>query len=320
MIIPHKLPKNGTIGIITTSSSINHSFLSGAIEYYKELGYTIVLSPSITDLQDTILSSSSAKARANEINNMFANNEIDAIISARGGYGAQEILPHLDYNLIAKNPKPFIGFSDVTAVLNAITTRTGLITFLGPTFEFDMKDQADLTSAEFMIEMISKPRKSIRLALSGSNAFVRRLGKPGDAYGTLYGGNLTLISRLVGTPYALPMKSDIIIAIEDISEGVISVDSMLQHLDMSTLITKNTPLLIGEFTNIQSETGSSRTPEDGDPSINVALVERYGAHSAPMLVGLPFSHGKYNLTLPIGAKIKISYNEFSAFTTDYVVK
>ncbi len=321
MILPYKLPKKGTIGVVTTSSPVNSEFLHDAINYYEGLGYTIVLGESVTNLNDRILASSSPEMRANEINAMFANDKIDAIMSARGGYGAQAILPYLNYDLIARNPKPFVGFSDVTAVLNAITRMTGMVTFLGPTFEFDINSEPDKIGAEFMLELISNPRKSVVLQLPKSNAFVRRMGKPENAFGILYGGNLTLISRLTGTKFSVPSSSDTVIALEDVGEGVIAVDSMLQHLEMANVISETTPLIFGDFTHINSEANSgNRKPEDGDPSINNAIVNRCRKHDAPILVGLPFSHGMYNLTLPIGGEVMVSYDNFILSTIGPVVR
>ena len=128
MIKPTALKPNTTIGILSPSSWMNESDLKLAITVFEEKGYHLVLGESVFLKYHTY--SGTPEQRANDINGMFANPNIDAIICARGGYGANRVLPLLNYNLIKENPKIFIGYSDVTAFLTSITQKTGLVTWM----------------------------------------------------------------------------------------------------------------------------------------------------------------------------------------------
>ena len=130
MIKPNALKSHATIGIVSPSSWINESDLKTAVSAFEEKGYNIVLGESVFLKKDTY--AGTPEQRANDMNGMFANPKIDAIICARGGYGANRVLPLLDYELIMTNPKIFMGYSDITAFLTSITQKTNLITFHGP--------------------------------------------------------------------------------------------------------------------------------------------------------------------------------------------
>ena len=130
MIKPTALKPNATIGILSPSSWMNESDLKLAIAVFEEKGYHLVLGESVFLKDHTF--AGTPEQRANDINNMFANPDIDAIICARGGYGANRVLPLLDYNLIQANPKIFMGYSDITAFLTSITQKQDLLLFMVP--------------------------------------------------------------------------------------------------------------------------------------------------------------------------------------------
>ena len=130
MIKPQALQKNSTIGILSPSYWLDREILTITSKYFTDLGYRLKFGKS-NELKWGPFAGL-PEQRADDIHEMFANSDIDAIFCARGGYGANRVLPLLDYNLIKENPKIFIGYSDITAMLISITQKTSLITFHGP--------------------------------------------------------------------------------------------------------------------------------------------------------------------------------------------
>src|SRR5919199_5760110 len=124
------LPEGGTIGVAAASSPFeNRSEIDRGIRWYEQRGYRVKLAPGIYERDDYV--AGDARARAADVTALFADEEVDVVQMLRGGYGASQVVPHLDYDVIAANPKPFVGYSDVTALHVAIRQRTRLITFYG---------------------------------------------------------------------------------------------------------------------------------------------------------------------------------------------
>src|SRR5213596_813891 len=131
LIKPPPLPGGGTIGVAAASSPFeNRSEIDRGVRWYEERGYRVKLAPGVHARDDYV--AGDAQARANDVTALFADDEVDVVQALRGGYGASQVVPLLDYDVIADNPKPFVGFSDITAPHVAIRQRTGLVTFYGP--------------------------------------------------------------------------------------------------------------------------------------------------------------------------------------------
>src|SRR5919112_53698 len=123
VIKPAPLPEGGTIGVAAASSPFeNRSEIDRGIRWYEERGYRVKLAPGVHARDDYV--AGDAQARADDVTSLFADDEVDVVQMLRGGYGASQVVPHLDYDVIAANPKPFVGYSDVTALHVAIRQRT----------------------------------------------------------------------------------------------------------------------------------------------------------------------------------------------------
>ena len=227
----------------------------------------------------------SDKERLNDLEAMFADREIGAIICARGGYGTLRLVDKIDYNLIRKNPKPFVGYSDITALLMAIHKRTGLITFHGSMVKDSFEGKSrNLASA---LDLISS---SGQLAVSLEKGVVLRSGR---AEGALFGGNLSIISRLIGTSY-LPSLKGALLFLEERGESTYRIDRMLTHLKLSGLLNEVGGVIAGDFT------------ECGDmASVSDLLLESMGDLDIPVVTGMPVGHGAVNGTVPIGLRATI---------------
>ena len=242
--------------------------------------------------------------RANDINNMFANPDIDAIICARGGYGSNRVLPLLDYNLIQANPKIFMGFSDITGFLTSITQKTGLITFHGPMLSTFKKG---IVNYNFdLMENILAGSESVTIqSPSGLPACIL---KPGKAKGPLWGGNMCLLINRLGTPDQLNTAGAILF-IEDIDEYLYAFDRMLVHMKKAGMFENIKGLIIGELVDMK---------DYDDPfgkSTDEIVMDVCGDLDIPIISNFPCGHGIYQATLPISIPVQLDANSDSPSLT-----
>ena len=222
--------------------------------------------------------------RLEDINSAFASDEIDAVWCVRGGYGSMRLLADIDYTALRRHRKPVIGFSDVTALHSAVHRNCGLVTFHGPTA------RAALTpfSRDSLLAALVDQRDSCGIA---QNARVLR---PGRARGRIVGGNLALITALLGTPFA-PNFEGAILVVEDIGEALYRIDRMLRHLILAGCLQQCVALVAGDFRPPREEvTTENRTLDD-------VLGEAAARAGIPCLAGAPFGHIADQWTIPLGA-------------------
>ncbi len=218
--------------------------------------------------------------RLQDLEAMFEDRDVGAIICARGGYGTLRLIDKIDYAVIRKNPKPFVGYSDITALLMAIHKKTGLITFHGSMVKDSFEGKSrNLASA---LDLVSASgQHGVRL----ENGEILRSGR---AQGPLFGGNLSIISRLIGTSY-LPSLKGALLFMEERGESLYRIDRMLTHLKLSGLLNDAGAIMAGDFT------------ECGDiASVRDLLHESTGDLDIPVVTGMPVGHGAVNGAVPIG--------------------
>jgi muramoyltetrapeptide carboxypeptidase len=220
------------------------------------------------------------RTRAEEMNRFFADPDIKAVICARGGYGALRILKHLDFSILAKNPKIILGFSDISALLCAVLRQSRIGVFHGPTV--CQMGKMDFTSRIF-----------IQDALMGDSPYLIEardsiIFKAGKAQGPVLGGNLTTICHLLSTGY-LPDFKGCVLLLEDVGEAPYRLDRMLTQLRMSGRLDHLAGIALGDFTRC------------GDPNeVYRVLGDRLGGLNIPVIAGFPVGHGPTNLTVPLG--------------------
>jgi muramoyltetrapeptide carboxypeptidase len=220
--------------------------------------------------------------RAQLVNQLFADNSVDAIICARGGYGSLRILPLLDYDVIAKNPKVFIGFSDITALLIVLFARCGLVTFHGPVVT-SLADAHELTVSSLFQTITSDGKLEIEVP-NGITI------SPGTGSGILAGGNLATLCHLVGTPYA-PDFTKKILFLEDRAEAPYKIDRMLMQMKHADCFEGIAGIVLGSF-------------EECGPVEDILTIIKdvLGDFQVPILAGLTAGHGQFNFTLPMGVE------------------
>jgi muramoyltetrapeptide carboxypeptidase len=240
------------------------------------------------------------EARAADVNAMFADRSVRAIFAARGGWGSARILPLLDWTVIAANPKLLIGFSDITALHLAIAARGGFPTIHAPNAEANW---GPLSSGTFRnlafdagLPFYQASAAADPLAAYGSSS-VQTL-RPGRATGRLIGGNLTVLSTLMGTPY-LPNFDGAILFLEDVEEPVYSVDRMLTQLMLSGLFRRVAGVVFGRCSRCAGGTpGSSFTLLD-------VMTRHLRPLGVPVFAGAMIGHIANQLSLPVGVRAEI---------------
>lgn len=242
----------------------------------------------------------SVAERIADLHDMFRNPEVKAVFCIRGGFGSAHLLDSIDYELIARNPKIFLGYSDITAMHLAIHRRTSLITFHGPVVlsRYTSYTQQHFRRALFETKplgVLGNPPDSDPLRPEHTVRTIR----PGRARGPLVGGNLTLISTTLGTPYEIDTRGKIVF-IEDVDEQPYSIDRMLTHLKLAGKLDQAAGIVFGECTDCK--------PRDYKPSFNSTfslgeILDRIlGKLSIPVFSGLTFGHTDDQLTLPLGVQ------------------
>jgi len=295
MIKSPQLKPGATIGIVSPSYHINEDVYKQTMQIFIERGFNIIEGKSVR-LTNNLFSGTPAE-RAQDIMDMFTNSAVDAIVCARGGYGANRVLPLLDYDIIQQNPKIFMGYSDITAYLNSITQKTGLVTFQGPML-VTYKNGFIEYNFSYFLKTLSGDSP---IAILPPEDLRPRILKNGKAKGPLWGGNLCLLVNRLGTPGQLNTKGTILF-IEDIGEQHYRFDRMMVHMQNAGMFDNINGLIIGELVDF----------EDTDPSFGKStdeiVMDICGDMDIPIITNFPCGHGKYQATLPISIPVELNAN------------
>lgn len=298
-LLPMPLNKGDTVGLVSPSSATDDSFnLQLAREAMEALGFRVKVGAHFAARRGHLAGTD--VERAGDLNAMFADTSVKAIICTRGGSGAARLLPLLDYDAIRRNPKVLLGYSDITALHNAIHAKTGLVTFHGPigsgswnAFNVD-QFQRVLLNRE-LVEFRNKvdagdelvPRRNRTITITG-----------GKARGELVGGNLTVLTALAGSPY-LPDFSGKILFLEDVSEAPYRVDRMFSTLKLMGALDKVAGVIFGECTDCN--------PGDGYGSLTLEQI--FDDHIRPLKVpayrGAMIGHIREQFIVPVGGVVEL---------------
>ncbi|HEY4307403.1 MAG TPA: LD-carboxypeptidase [Gemmatimonadaceae bacterium] len=281
---PTPLSAGARIGLVSPSGPLRDATdLEQAIANVRVFGWEPVVGNYVLE-RDGYLAGSDEQ-RVADLNRFARDESIDAIWCLRGGYGAMRLLDAIDYDALAKRPRAIIGYSDITALHAAIGQCANMITFHGPTARGEL---TTLTRDSFA-RALSPTNDSKMLARGGMTTLAG-----GSATGRLVGGNLALVSGLVGTPYAWELDGAILV-LEDVSEQVYRLDRMLTQLRLTGALARVAGIAFGNFTDI---------PEDAtnvDRSLDRVLREIAESTGVPCVMNFPIGHLPDHVTLPLGA-------------------
>ncbi len=288
LIYPRGLAPGDTIGV-TAPASPPESWeeIGQAFERLTQLGYHIRESKHL-HARDGYLAGTDAE-RAGDLHDLFVDPEVKAIFALRGGYGSCRLLPRLDFELIRAHAKPFIGYSDITALHLAIFARAAMVTFHGANIREALEP---FNAAAFAAAL--GPDTGKRMLFSGGETVVT-----GTARGRLLGGNMTCLLRLLATPYA-PDFDGAILFLEDIGEKAYRIDGMFTHLRLAGVLDRIVGLVLGRF--------SHDVPEERT-RIEECLRREARAIGKPCLMGAPIGHFPEQIVVPIGIEGTLQADE-----------
>lgn len=304
LIKPARLREGATVALIAPSSPPAALKLEKGIANLTQFGFKILEGKSLR-ANKGYLAGTDAERLA-DLHWAFQNPEIEAVWCIRGGYGAGRLLPELDFDLIRRNPKPLIGYSDVTALHIAIHQRTGLVTFHGPVAASEYPEDTLNHFKSVLMQSaapyeIAAPAQGIEFEPPEYHPFVIT---PGQATGGLTGGNLALLSSLAGTAFA-PIFKKKIVFIEDVGEQPYRLDRMLTQLLQATDLSQAAGIALGVFNDCQ--------PKKDSPSLSLpdALRDRLGGLGIPVVYGIPFGHVDHQATIPYGIAARLDADRMS---------
>ena len=299
IIKPKRLKAGDTLGVIAPASALSEKVVLRAVENLTSLGFKVKLGKYVRE-QNGYLAGTDEQRLA-DLHWAFSDPEVDAVWCIRGGYGVTRILPKIDFKLIKRNPKIFIGYSDITALHVAIHQKTGLVTFHGPV---GTSDYTEFTKPNVW-NLLTNPTPQYKLVHSeenqknASNLFKSEVITAGKCRGALIGGNLSLLSAMDGTPFALGDLKGKILFMEDIDERPYRVDRMLTQMLQSHDLSKLAGIALGIFE------GCNPKPEENSMSLVACLKDRLGNLGIPVIYGLSFGHISNQYTLPVGIQAEM---------------
>lgn len=236
-------------------------------------------------------------ARLADLHAAFADPAVGAVWCLQGGFGSWRVLDQIDYGLLRRHAKPFIGYSDVTALHLAIQRYAGFVTFHGPMLAQDLLAGRQAPTEQALLDMVSGRLGAGSWIVAPPQARLATLAS-GVATGRLIGGNLALLAALTGTRYAIDAR-DGILFFEDVNEALPRVDRMLAQLRRAGAFDGVRGVLVGSFTRLLG------VPGDGEAALYPLVREHFQARGIPVLAGWPSGHGDPNLTLPLGARVTL---------------
>lgn len=296
-MIARKIKIGSTIGIISPASPENPENIKFGIDFLKSLGFNIKEGKHIYDTWGFLAGSDND--RACDLMSMFMDDEVDMILCLRGGYGTMRILPLIDFDMIKAHPKIFAGFSDITTILNSIYQRCNLITFHSPMCTSNFEDKITLES---FITTLTKG--DLPYSIKNPEGMELTFSNIGNAAGQLVGGNLSLICSTLGTPYEIKTDGNILF-IEDVGVDPYEIDRMLTQLLLSDKLQVCNGIVFGQFTNCELK------HYERSLTIDEIIEDRILSLGIPTFLNVAAGHSYPRLTLPIGAKINLNFENSS---------
>lgn len=301
LLKPPRLQPGAVVGIVSPAGA---TFVREDVEVVRDavrgLGLVPRLAPHLLDRYGYLAGQD--RDRAADINQFFADKQVAAILPIRGGWGASRILPYLDYELIRKNPKIIIGFSDITSLILGITARTNLVTFHGPNGLSSWKPEQTeyfrrvlFAGESVQFHNWKDPDDADRLM---QVKYRIQTINPGRVRGRLIGGNLSVLSAIVGSPY-LPDMQGAILFLEDTNENIYRLDRLITQLKLAGILDKLAGFIFGQCP------GCLPDADYGSLTLEEVIRERIQPLGIPAWSGAAIGHIDPILTLPIGLEVEI---------------
>jgi len=287
---PAPLQHGDTIGVVAPSYAPYGAWLLRGAKAMEEAGYNVIFEAEVE--RERRFHQREDEQRAESLMKMWSNPDVKAVIAATGGYGAVRVIPYLDPGVFRRNPKAFVGYSDITALHLWLMRQAHLRVFHGPTLDDLAPGGSDPTVAG-LLSALTEPRPAMKLTGSGIRA-VRR----GRATGRLTGGNLSLVQQTIGTPYEIDTRGSILF-LEETRDPMSFVDERLVHLRSAGLLRDVKGIVFGHLS-------IDRCEEDEFEDFLLDLLPDF---DGPILMDFPAGHEAPNLTLPLGTEVELVSEE-----------
>lgn len=285
LIKPNRLQIGDKVGILSPAGAVKDGQLDAMVTALEELG----LIPEIhqQNYQDIGYLAGDDETRLQALHDFFIDDKIKAIFCVRGGYGVSRLLTKIDYDLIRKNPKILVGMSDITVLQSAILAKAGLETYHGPVASHFLGEKRDF-AIENLRKILFNDEKKIELVENIQLNDFRVSGK-------LVGGNLTILSHLIGTEYSYDYKNSILL-LEDVGVFHYAFDRMMIQLKLAGVFDNVKAIVVGELQDRNNDI-FAYSFED--------VLKQHIPKNIPVIQNAKFSHQEHHLTLPIGREVTL---------------
>jgi muramoyltetrapeptide carboxypeptidase len=269
------------------------------VAWWESRGYRVKLAENIYARHGYV--AGSAERRAADLMSLFADPEVDVVHALHGGFGSTQLIPHLDFDLIAANPKPFVGASDVTVLHTAIRRRSGLVTFYGPGLTKINRADTPTFNQESLLRAVTSTDPLGEVPRNPDDPYVRTL-VGGSASGEIVGGALWVLCQTIGTPWQVDLEGRIFL-VEEIGEAPWRMDALLTHLTQAGVLDGVAGVVVSEL--VDCDWSEQRPELPRTLSLEDVLELHFEALGLPAVYGLPIGHGKHLFTTPFGARASL---------------
>ena len=294
MIKPILLKSGDRVAVITPASPYEQKALEDGVKALQSLGLEVEV-PDLSKASKSPLGylAASDEERVEQIHQAFSDKNIKAIFCARGGYGSMRLVDQLKLEIISQNPKIFVGYSDLTALLNFLTVQYSLITFHGPVVAKDLHSSQKPQTLEGLRKVLMEPTPlgeiDPRTIMHQEPITIH----PGIGKGILVGGNLTMVAATLGTDFELNTDGKILF-LEDCGERLYRLDRLFYQLKLAGKFDKVSGILLGEFVDCETLK---------DQTVVEVIRDVFKDNSIPILYGFPAGHCQEKVTLPLGVRV-----------------
>jgi muramoyltetrapeptide carboxypeptidase len=297
-IKPERLRKGDLIGVISPASTPDDlTRIDKGVQYLEHIGYKVDVAPNVGKHRGYLAGTDDQ--RLYDLHYMFQRKDVKAVFCVRGGYGAPRLLDRIDFNIIKKNPKIFVGYSDITVLHMAFLKKTGLVSFAGPMVAVDFgREEVSSYTEEHFWRVITSNKKPGKVIMPGEEKLFS-LNK-GKGKGEIVGGNLALLMSLAGTPFFPELKGKILL-IEDIGEQPYRVDRLVNQLKLIGAFKGLKGVILGAFTDCIEADITKRTL-----TLNDVIEDYFQNLKIPVIYNFPHGHIAETVTIPFGISTSIN--------------
>lgn len=289
-----------TIGVPAPASPYtNRSELLRGVEWWEKQGYRVKLGEGIHERHAYL--AGDAATRARDLTAMFADDEVDVVQAFQGGYGAAQTIPLVDWDVVRANPKPFVGYSDITALHVAMRHHADLVTFYGPTLAGMNHPKVKKFTQDNLLKALTSTEPLGQVPHNPDDAYLRPFGS-GSVTAELVGGCLWLLGQTIGTPWQ-PDFAGKVLFFEDVDAAPWYLDGLLNQMTQAGLLRDVVGVVIGEM--VDCDWREAKPEWSQTLSLEDVLETYIEPLGVPALYGLPLGHGDYLATLPLGVEVTL---------------